>query len=301
MMTGLRGEDVLRRFAAWVIVLSAALASATLVSAHGVAVDGDPADWTGVPPPGGGYDPVAGEWIWQATDTITPLQEFRVTADETYVYFLVRLAEIKAARGEGAPLVQIAVDTDRRQDSGQSVFVGLTRSRLAAGPANWERLIRTSFATGRLSPAVLDPNLADVAAGDDIAILAPQRKTIEMRVRWADLGIAPPTTLRLTTALFTADRRENVLPEDGLALAAVTPSNASLGTLDRIAAYFDVSFRADGAAVPPPAPVRVAGRDIPLPPLLREPLLYAVVGGMVFVLLGVAFRLRARPKSWWWG
>ncbi len=301
MMTGLRGEGVLRRFVAWMIVLSAALASAALVAAHGVAVDGDPADWTGAPLPGGGYDPVSGEWIWQATDAAAPLQEFRVTADETYVYFLVRLADIKAARGEGAPLVQIAVDTDHRQDSGQSVFAGLTRSRLAAGPANWERLIRTSFATGRLSPAVLDPNLADVAAADDIAILSHQRKAVEMRVRWAALGATPPTSLRLTTALFTADRRENVFPEDGLALAAVTPANASPGTLERIAAYVDVNFRADGAAMPPPEPLRVAGRDIPLPPLFREPLLYAVVGGVAFVMLGIWLRLRGRPRSWWWG
>ncbi len=277
------------------------LAVAAGAPAPGAAADGDPADWPGAPPPGGGYDPVAGEWIWRATDTSAPLQEFRVTADETYVYFLVRLAEVKAARGEGAPLVQIAVDTDRRQDSGQSVFAGLTESRLAAGPANWERLIRTSFATGRLSPAVLDPNLTDVAAGDDIAILSPQRKTMEMRVRWAALGVTPPTTLRLTTALFAADRRENVAPEGGLALAAVTPAGARPSTLERITAYFDVNFRADGAAMPPPAPVRIAGRDIPLPLLLREPLLYAVAGGVAFVLLGVWLRLRGRPKSWWWG
>ena len=292
---------MVRRFGMLILVLVATLSVVAVVSAHGVAVDGDPADWTGAPPPGGGYDPVAGEWIWRAADPTAAIQEFRVTADATYVYFLVRLAEVNAARGEGAPLVQIAVDTDRRQDSGQSVFAGLTGSRLAAGPANWERLIRTSFATGRLSPAVLDPNLADVAMSDDIAILSPQRKTVEMRVRWAALGVTPPTTLRLTAALFTADRRENVLPEGGLALAAVTPDGAPSGTLERIASYFDVNFRADGAAIPPPEPLRVAGRDIPLPPLLREPLLYAALAGVLFVLWGIALRLRARPKSWWWG
>lgn len=277
------------------------LALTTLpLRAHGVAVDGDGGDWTGTFTPHGGYAEAAGEWGWRAEDA-NGIQELRATADKSYVYFLVRLADVPTARGDGAPLVQIAVDTDQKPGSGQTVFAGFTRTRLADGPANWERLVRTTFGAGRLSPAVLDANFGDLANKEDIAILVPQRRTLEMRVRWAALGVTPPTTLRLTAVLFTSDARDNVKPEGALALAWVEPTTASPSTPERVAAAFDVYFKANGDAAPPPQPMRVGRWDVPVPQTLREPLLYGAIVGVILVILGALAKLRSRPKSWWWG
>ena len=267
--------------------------------AHGVGVDGDGTDWTGTPTAPGGYDPQAGEWGWRAADPAYPLQEFRVTGDSLYLYYLVKLAGAPTPRGEGAPLLQIAVDTDQQPNSGQVVFPGFTPTRLAPGPANWERLVRTSFGVGRDIPAILDPNLTDLATRDDLVILSPQRKTLEMRVRWAALGVSPPTRLRLTVALFTADRRDNVLPEGSPALAFVRGSPGM--TADRLDAYAEVAFRAGGDAVPPPEPLRVGRWEIPVPARLRDPLLYGALAGVLLIALGVLLKLRGRPRSWWWG
>ncbi len=275
------------------------LALGGALRAHGVGVDGDGADWTGTPTAEGGYDAQAGEWGWRAADPAYPLQELRVTGDSLYLYCLVRLADVKTPRGEGAPLLQIAVDTDQTPNSGQTVFPGFTPTRLAAGPANWERLIRTSFGAGRDIPAILDPNLADLATRDDLVILSPQRRTLEMRVRWAALGIAPPTRLRLTAALFTADRRDNVLPEGSPALAFLRGRPDA--PADRLDAYAEVAFRAGGDAVPPPDPLRLGRWEIPLPARLRDPLLYGALLGVLLIVLGVLLKLRGRPKSWWWG
>lgn len=293
-----RGYDV-RQWLVFILVFVTALA-APLAYAHSVAVDGDAGDWTGRFPPGGGYDAEIGEWGWRSTDP-SPLQEFRVTADERYVYFLVQLAEVKTGRGEGAPLLQIAVDTDRQPASGQTVFYGFSGSRLADGPHRWERLIRTSFGSGRFSPAVLDANFTDLSTSEDLAILMPQRGTVEMRVRWAALGVTPPATLRFTTALFTADARDNVLPEGATALAVVMPGDVSSKTHERIDAYADVAFRANGQASPPPLPVRIGRWDVNVPPPLREPMLYGAGAGLVLIALGILSKLRGRPKSWWWG
>ncbi|MCW5850606.1 MAG: hypothetical protein KIT87_11065 [Anaerolineae bacterium] len=276
-----------------------ALALGGPLRAHGVGVDGDGADWTGTPTVQGGYDPQAGEWGWRASDPSYLLQEFRVTGDNLYLYCLVKLADVRTARGEGAPLLQIAVDTDQQPNSGQAVFPGFTPTRLAPGPANWERLIRTAFGAGRDIPAILDPNLTDLATRDDLVILSPQRRTVEMRVRWAALGVAPPTRLRLTVALFSADRRDNVLPEGSPALAFVKGSPGLAA--DRLDAYAEVAFRAGGDAVPPPEPLRLGRWEIPVPERLRDPLLYGALAGVLLIALGVLLKLRGRPRSWWWG
>lgn len=293
-MMGLRDRLIV---IGWLAVVALALGGA--LRAHGVGVDGDGADWTGTPTAQGGYDTEAGEWGWRAADAAYPVQEFRVTGDSVYLYCLVKLAEVRAARGEGAPLVQIAVDTDQQPNSGQTVFPGFTPTRLVPGPANWERLIRTSFGVGRTGPAILDLNLADLAMRDDLAILSPPRRTLEMRVRWSALGVSPPTRLRLTVALFTADGRDNVLPEGSPALAFVRGSRDV--TTERLDAYAEVAFRPGGDAFPPPEPLRLGRWEIPIPARLRDPLLYGALVGVLLIVLGVLLKLRSRPRSWWWG
>lgn len=280
------------------MALALTMLNIALVFAHGVAVDGDPGDWSGVAPPGGGYDAAAGEWLWRATGPAAPIQEFRVTADTTYIYFLVRLATVEASRGDGAPLLQIAVDTDLKPLSGQTVFVGFSGTRLTPGVADWERLIRTSFGAGRTTLAVLDTDLADRASNADFAILATGPKTVEMRVRWEVLGVKPATRLRLAVALFQADGRDNVRPEGGMAVAVLPPPP---GAAERVPGVIDVTFRANGDAIAPDPPVRIGRWEVSIPPILRDPLLYAVLLALVLIMAGIILKLRSRPKSYWWG
>lgn len=269
--------------------------------AHGVTVDGNPADWVGKPPAASGYDPASGEWIWRAAAPADAIQEMRITGDSAYLYFLVRLADLRANTGDGAPQVQIAVDTDRQPNSGASVFAGLTSTRLMPSVATWERLVRTSFGQNQARPAVLDANFRDVGAEDNLAILSPRHKTIEMRIRWSDLGVRPPTALRLTAAVFNADRRDNVFPEGAPALGVVTVGDGAGIVGNRVNAYVDIEFRADGAAAAPLPPVRVGDVNLPLPPLMREPLFYVAVIGLALVVIGILLKWRGRPRSYWWG
>ncbi|MFN8472829.1 MAG: hypothetical protein U0822_11620 [Anaerolineae bacterium] len=269
--------------------------------AHGVTVDGSLADWVGKPPATNGYDPASGEWIWRAPSSADAIQEMRVTGDATYLYFLIRLAELRANTGDGAPQVQIAIDTDRQPNSGASVFAGLTSTRLMPSTATWERLVRTSFGQNQARPAVLDTNFNEVGSEDNLAILSPLHKAIEMRIRWSDLAVRPPTALRLTVAAFTADRRDNVLPEGAPALGVVAVGNDPGIVGNRVAGYVDLEFRADGAAAAPLPPVRLGEVNLPLPPLMREPLFYVAVIGVVLVIIGILLKLRGRPRSYWWG
>ncbi len=270
-------------------------------SAHGVTVDGNPADWVGKPPTANGYDPASGEWIWRAASPGEAIQELRVTGDGNYAYLLVRLADLRANTGDGAPLVQIAVDTDRQPNSGASVFAGLTSTRLMPSVATWERLVHTSLGKNQARPAVLDTNFNDVGSNDNLAILSPMHKTIEMRVRWSDLAVRPPTVLRLTVAAFNADRHDDVLPEGAPALGVVAVGDGPGIVGNRVAAYMDINFLPDGSAAAPPAPLRVGEWNVPLPPLLREPLIYAAAIGIVLVVIGILLKLRGRPRSYWWG
>ena len=288
------------RFVSALILLLALGLTPLTAHAHGVTVDGNPADWLAKPPTTG-YDPGSGEWMWRASSPGDAIQEMRVTGDASYLYLLVRLGELHATTGDGAPLVQIAVDTDRQPNSGASVFAGLTSTRLMPSVATWERLIRTSFGKNQARPAVLDTNFNDVGSEDNLAILSPTHKTIEMRVRWSDLGVRPPAVVRFTVAAFTADRRDNVLPEGAPALGVVAVGDAPGIVGNRVAAFVDIDFRADGSAGAPPPPLHLGEWSVPLPPLLREPLVYAAAIGVVLVILGILLKWRGRPRSYWWG
>ncbi|MFN8484168.1 MAG: hypothetical protein U0768_14115 [Anaerolineae bacterium] len=286
--------------AAFALLLLALCLAPRAADAHGVTVDGNPADWVGKPPTTG-YDPASGEWIWRAASSKDAIQEMRATGDANYLYVLVRLAELRANTGDGAPQVQIAVDTDRQPNSGASVFAGLTSTRLMPSVATWERLVRTSFGKNQARPAVLDANFNDIGAEDNLAILSPTQKTIEMRVRWSDIGVRPPTTLRLTVAAFNADHRDNVYPEGAPALGVVAVGDNPGIVGNRVAAYLDIEFRADGAAAAPLPPVRVGEVNLPLPPLMREPLFYVAIIGILLVVIGILLKWRGRPRSYWWG
>ena len=194
----------------------AALILAASASAHPVTIDHSIGDWMTSGPPimnlgefvrGSGQ---VGEYVWvdvpddHGTDLFSvpgaDLRQFRVTADATRLYFLVRTAS--TAWDNPFPSYQIAVDLDRATSSGQTSFAGFADTQVAADAA-WEFLIQTRYAP-TFSVVVLDPAFNTVATG---AVETPGAGTtawFEIAVDWSSLGLdGPPSTpLRITVASF---------------------------------------------------------------------------------------------------
>src|SRR5690606_1099603 len=91
------------------IVLAGLLLPPALAAAGTRVIDGDPSDWTGTPPGQVHEATISGdEWIYRGeandlrTDPVGALSNFdltelRMTRDSTYLYILVRFADITAA------------------------------------------------------------------------------------------------------------------------------------------------------------------------------------------------------------
>ncbi len=198
------------------------LAGATLVGssvalAHPVTVDGFASEWLTRLPNASNLGLIArnaagqGEYIWRdpAADTRTDLAMpeavadmtgFQATGDATGVGFLVRRAI--GVNLSGAPIqVQIAIDMDRVDGSGQDFFAEFADTKVAS-TARWERLVVTLFGSGGAAK-VIDGNFDTVAAA--LAQQGPNG-SVEVFVPWSALGLVgpPATPLRFTVATFRA-------------------------------------------------------------------------------------------------
>ena len=118
-----------------------------LARAHGVRVDGSPADWSGRGPASTNLGIVArdamsqGELVWrdEPADTRTDLSSpevgsdltgFAVTADRTNLYFLVTFPAGVAWPPPGVtPQIQIAINLDRTAGSGNDFLAGFADTR----------------------------------------------------------------------------------------------------------------------------------------------------------------------------
>ena len=248
--------------------------------AHPVTVDGALTEWSMAQPITvnlahiGRNSAQEGEYIWrdrpgdERTDFVNPdprvdLVQFRITADENYLYFLAVMSDIDQTSGDGAPMVQIAVDVDRVSDSGQTWFGGWADTRVNSSAA-WEYLITTRFGSGNSDLRVWDTNWNASFVGT--AVISDAAETIEGAIPWSALGLSAPPTLplRFTVATFRATTSDDTWDIDGAsdALDAVTnygsPAPAtrlqntwaevSDGVVDY---YFDVWFEPDGDPYPP--------------------------------------------------
>ncbi len=221
------------------LILLGALVGASSAAAHPVTVDGSPAEWSTRSPNADTLGIVArdaagsGELIWRdaladtRTDLSTPevvgeIAAFQVTGTATGVAFLVR--RTPGVVFAGAPIqIQIAIDTDRMDGSGQEFFGQFADTRVANG-ARWERLVQTLFGSGGAA-SVLDTGFNQVA-------MAPAMQgasgDVEIFVPWTALGLnAPPATpLRFTVATFRAQPNDVTVdiggPQTSNALDAVT-------------------------------------------------------------------------------
>jgi cysteine-rich repeat protein len=198
--------------------------------AHSVTVDGDPSDWFGAPlavsnvgrlVSNGTY---AGEFVWtdRALDTLSTdpfenpdlrcdLLDFAVTADAKYLYVRARLNDVppEGLSGDGAPMLQVALDLDNVDGSGEE-WMRSSADTLVSG-ARWEYLLQTRFGSAVASgntvsakPYVFDVKAVDKVAPGDLAVMSADTDTIEMRVAWSTLGLAagPTKPVRFTVAMF---------------------------------------------------------------------------------------------------
>jgi hypothetical protein len=122
-----------------------------------------------------------------------------ITADPTALYFCVKLADITVATGNGAPMVQVAIDLDRVPGSGQA-DLGLSTDTKAGFGGRWERLLATGFGSGS-APRVYDPGF-EYMPGE--AVASSVTHAIEIKVPWASLGFPGPPALgvRFSVAVF---------------------------------------------------------------------------------------------------
>ncbi len=241
--------------------------------AHPVTVDGDPADWLGRAPAevntavvARGAGPV-GEFVWsdatgdERTDFASPdgrvdLVSFATTADATHLYFLVEVADLDLAVGDGAPQIQVALDLDRVAASGQEFLAGFSDTTVPTD-ARWEFLVQTT-ASPDLGVQVYDTSFAVAGTGT----IARSGDRFEIGVPWTALGLtAPPAAVRMSVALFRQDTSAATFDISGASDALDVLSNdGDPGTTPNTFAEMmdgvldhsvDVHFDTDGEVIAP--------------------------------------------------
>lgn len=247
----------------------AALFFPASVRSHPIVVDGLPGEWLTSPPANlnaGHLGRVGsvGEYSWrdrpgdERTDFANPdpsvdLISFQATADPLGLSFFALFDDLAVTSGDGAPMLQIAVD--RTPASGTTSFAAQSETEVSPDAA-WERLIVTRFGSGNNAPSVLNETFAPVGT-TPLEAINSSFDSIELWIPWADLGGAPTAPLRFTVAVFRANAADETWDVGGSdvsdALDAVTNygnPGALLNTFDEVSDsilnyHFEVWFHLD--------------------------------------------------------
>jgi len=224
----------------------------------GLQIDGHYIDWLGTAPGVDNTDTISeGEYIWrdavgdERTDSWSveggwtssgnfDLTEFRMTADSTNLYFLVRVVDIDdgAGGGDGIPYVAISLDLDNTTDysdtdlnwTGDMMDTGLGNASYYSEyniEINLNDNVRVYNDTGS---SWSEPGVAGQSWIDD------SNNCIEARVPWSQLGgtPAPIDTLKFTVAMAHNDDGETreYTGSDALDLITDVPGNSWGADLD---------------------------------------------------------------------
>ena len=201
----------------------AATNASTAGGARTITLDGNPADWTASA--SAVLDDAAGslqEFVWtdkrgdvrpeNADHPNADIQEFRVFADATWVYFLVKMTNITDAT---KPFVAIGVDTRTNAASagmnwlgddsdtfiGDGYFEGgaahfpeyqLNVHYVAAASGTWIEMYATNASSWYAPPT----------GGNTNAVISAAYDAIEIKVARADLNLAGTKTARFTVAAY---------------------------------------------------------------------------------------------------
>jgi hypothetical protein len=248
------------------------------VLAYSLTVDGSAADWIMAAPPTVNLGHISrdsslrGEYVWRdnpaderpefaSPDTRVDLVEFRVTADESHLYFLAQMTDIDEASGNGATQIQLAIDTDRIGGSGESALGGFSDTQTDIN-AEWEYLVITRFGSDNNDLTIWQNGFsASVIAGS--AEISTGNDLIEASIPWSSLELdgPPEDPLRFTVAVFRSDISDDTLEISGAsdALDCVTnygdPGDTG-NTLTEVTDgvinyYFDLFFDASGEVIAP--------------------------------------------------
>lgn len=215
-------------------------------------IDGNSVDWAGSLPPRDNMWNVSGnELVWKdaledtrtdadatypSASTVSDIEEFRVTIDQYYIYFMLKLRDIQKIGVAGAPIIDIAVDRDQSSGSGTGPLPGYSDTK-AGSYAYWEAAVRVDLSVlatctyhGTSQPAWSDP-LYVLYGGwylqDSTHVWLSVDNTtdvVEIAVPWDIIGgISPGDRLRFTVITGVGDGSGNFHDISGSnALDAIT-------------------------------------------------------------------------------
>ena len=213
--------------------------------AYTITVDGNLSDWLLPAPTTQNLGHIQrdssgrGEYIYldasndERTDFFNPdpqvdLVLLRITGDSNNIYFGFQFTDITTETGDGAVQIQIAVDTDRVFQSGQSWFGALSDTQVSPF-VYWERLIMTRFGSGNMEPIIYDTSFNPVGSGFATSSVSATNDVIEIAVPWRDLNLTQINgPIAFTIAIFRANSRDETWDI----------SNSS-DVLDAVTNYFD--------------------------------------------------------------
>ena len=201
----------------------AAASAATAAGGQNIVVDGDPADWFGSP--AAALDSSASslqEFIWtdkrgevrpeNADHPNGDIQEFRVFADATWVYFLVKMTNVVDAT---KPFVAIGVDTRTNSastamnwlgdDSGAFIGDGYAQGGAAHYPVRQINVHHVAAEGGpRIELFSADGTswYAPATGGNTNVAISAANDVVELKIARADLNLSGATTGRFTVASF---------------------------------------------------------------------------------------------------
>ena len=201
----------------------AAASASTAAGGQNIAIDGNATDWVGSPSPV--LDSSASslqEFIWtdkrgemrpeNADHPNGDIQEFRVFADDAWVYFLVKMTNVT---DETKPFVAIGVDTRTNSastamnwlgdDSGTFIGDGYAQGGAAHYPKYQMNVHYVSAASGpRIEMYVQDGTYwyAPATGGNTNVAISAANDAIEFKVARADLNLAGAKTARFTVASY---------------------------------------------------------------------------------------------------
>ncbi len=232
-----------------------AVENTTVITTYGIReIDGSPDDWVGVLPPRDNMWNVSNnELVWRdalgdtRTDAdstyanasiVSDISEFRVTIDEYYIYFELKMKDIQKLGVAGAPILDIAIDRDQAGGSGQSWLPGYSDTK--AGYYNrWEYALRLDLSNSAVSSSgtyrggtswsaaltVSDSGFNALDASNAWFAVDNTTETIEIAVPWDIIGGAPSPgdALRFVVITGVGDQSGDFFDiSDSDALDAVT-------------------------------------------------------------------------------
>ncbi len=184
-------------------------------------IDASPSDWNTslLPSNENSYCYGSGEFVWRdkVGDEITyfynpdpnvDLVELRITSDDNYLYMLLVFNNLTISTGDGAPLIEIAIDYI--SGTGETSLASFIDYSVKSDHA-WERLVVSTLGSrhdidgdGRYELLVYDSNWYQVGGLGDDAAVSTTTNSIELRVSWRTLGIDNPDNITLNIAVVIA-------------------------------------------------------------------------------------------------